>query len=573
MNRNTNSNLLKATHISTETVWPQSLPGPDEKRFFSITICEDSKLVWAIHEVDEVDHGVHTFKSQLKLNKDELKTSGKSEKLELLRTNLPKGPGNSNKYNVTDLQNFVCPVPIESTVEEDIIPAAEITLYIVGVNALEVDLLVRLFRCIPSRVFVMKSTDFFLPHERENLRLKVDRVAALRGSAHMHGFPAIIFDVGDGLTCTAANLNGRLIGESVSIGLWSRLQALIGINSDLRALTQDTVDKLFDEVMTSKKPLPLFANNNEKSAIATAMSELSNHARHLHAVWTKKVGSPELVGDGKRDPLTFCKVNYKRTGSVIGGEKRFLLTLLKENHGGLIEYPKKNNQRPNQSDEKIESISMIHIPELISRGIHSTILRFKHIIAEENESVLEEYVVAKSWRRPKPEITPLSSHTKSVKTKTSTKPSLKRKKSEKMSNGVHEETPENNLLERGKDGESLASTKKNSSKNKKNTIDKDKKIRKSEQNKRKLLKENKEISLFDNNPKRQVGKKTYKNFDGVCYAGEVVSFWVKPGELKDTTFWNVKYPSDDDDEDLTGRQLYDGLKKYAHIEKKMIDLS
>jgi len=506
-----------------------------------------------------------TIYSQLKLNKDELKRSDRSEKLELLRANLPKEGGNSNKYNVRNIQEFICPVPLESTVQEDIIPAAEITLYIVGINALEVDLLVRLFRCIPSRVFVMKSTDFFLPSERKNLRLKVDRVAALRGAAHIHGFPAIVFDVGDEISCIAANLNGRLIGESVTSGLWQRLQCLIGINSDLRTLTRDTVDKEFDVVIKNKKPLPLFANNNEKSAIATAMSEVSNHARYLHKIWMKKFGPPTPVGDGRRDPLTFCKVNYKRTGSVIGSDKRLLLTLLKENQGGLIECP-----------GKLDKISMIHFPELISRGIHNTILRMKHIMVEKDESFLEEYVVAKTWKRIKPETTPASSHTKSIGTN-------KKRLSEEMSDEGHEELQKNISSKWCKRGELLSSTEKNSSKDKKNSSKKkknslkDKKQNSDDDKKRNRKNErkcelraikSKAISILDENPERQKGKKVKKYFEDVLYSGKVVSV---NQDLK-RKLWHVEY-SDSDSEDFDKHDLHKGLKLCAKIEKKEVDLS
>jgi len=43
------SRLLKPGDSSDETVWPQSMPGPDEKKFLSITVNEDCEVVWALH--------------------------------------------------------------------------------------------------------------------------------------------------------------------------------------------------------------------------------------------------------------------------------------------------------------------------------------------------------------------------------------------------------------------------------------------------------------------------------------------------------------------------------------------
>eukprot|EP00555_Chaetoceros_dichaeta_P004189 CAMPEP_0198260540 /NCGR_PEP_ID=MMETSP1447-20131203/9499_1 /TAXON_ID=420782 /ORGANISM="Chaetoceros dichaeta, Strain CCMP1751" /LENGTH=159 /DNA_ID=CAMNT_0043948235 /DNA_START=410 /DNA_END=889 /DNA_ORIENTATION=+ len=159
-----------------------------------------------------------------------------------------------------------------------------------------------------------------------------------------------------------------------------------------------------------------------------------------------------------------------------------------------------------------------------------------------------------------------------------------------MPDEEHEETPKNNLLKRGKEGESLVSTKKNSSKNRKNISDEGKRkssntdkvtkrkkpnpeqIKRNRENERlRCVKEREKISLLDKNPELQIGKKIYKNFDGVRYSGEVVSF--KPGGKKKSLLWHVRYDSDDDSEDLSGRQFFDGLKLYARIEKKMIDLS
>jgi len=398
------SRLLKPGDSSDETVWPQSMPGPDEKKFLSITVNEDCEVVWALHELDE-EYGVHTFTSQFELDRDVLINSDRSQKLDILRAMLPK-EGKNNKYNINDLHDFICPKPLESIDEEEIVPAAEITIYILGTNRLHEKLLVKIFRCISSRVFTMKSTDFFLKFERENLRVKVDRVAALRGSAHFHGFPAIVFDAGNVITYTAAGWDGRLIGEGVSCGLWQRLQCLSGSNSDLRTLSEERVEEVIKECITCKKPLSIFANNSEKSAIATGMSEVSNQARYSHRVWLGKVGlsEPKPEGEQKRDPFNFCRENNGRTASVIGKKRMFLTRLLKEKHGGLIECPKQTNQDSDQQDEeKIDGISMVYIPHLISYGIHNTILRMKHIIAEKGESVLTDFLTSSTKKYSKKE--------------------------------------------------------------------------------------------------------------------------------------------------------------------------
>lgn len=498
--------------------------------------------------------------SHLRLEKDVIIES-ESHRKQLLRANLPTH--SKTPKSVDYLHDFIFPTQLRSIDGDDIIATAEITIYIVGTNSLHINNLCGLLICIPSRVFVMKTTDFFLRSEGEDTTVKVHRLAALRGSAHIHGFPAIVFDFSDETTIIAAGWDGRLLGENITSGLWQRLQCLSGSNSSLSTLSEDRVKEIIYEVINndskSKKPLSIFANNIEKSTIATALSEVSNHARYLHRIWLEKVGSPEPKPSKEqtRNTFNFCKENWDRRGSVIGKQRNILQRLLKDSHGGLIECPKSKNQKQSDKD-KIYDIPFSPFPDLISLGIHNTILRMRHILAEKGEEVLKDFLASTNMEYIKKD-TALSSKAKKL--------LKKRKKPENVSDGSGKKNPKEILITCDQEDETHCSEKKSSSK-------KETKKKSSKKKKKNSSKEEKKILIDDVrgdkadplllSPTRHYQKQIYKRFNDEPkpYLGEIVSHIESEGVV----LWRVKY-EDGDEEDLDEKELLEGLKLFASIKK------
>ena len=43
----------RAVSIPSNTVWPDALPKANENFYFSINVCENSRLVWGFHDVND----------------------------------------------------------------------------------------------------------------------------------------------------------------------------------------------------------------------------------------------------------------------------------------------------------------------------------------------------------------------------------------------------------------------------------------------------------------------------------------------------------------------------------------
>mmetsp|Transcript_11155 Transcript_11155/g.13212 ORF Transcript_11155/g.13212 Transcript_11155/m.13212 type:complete len:545 (+) Transcript_11155:1-1635(+) len=231
-----------------------------------------------------------------------------------------------------------CPISLESAAKEAVSRGGMITVYVVGTNTLQLELISKLFAVIPSRIYLMRSSDFFNAYERGNTSIEVDRLAALRGSAHCKGFPSLLFDAGEFLTYTAADSKARVLGGGISAGLLLRVNSMSGKSGDLDHITSKDLDKILEGAANSKKPLPIFSDNTEESVVSAALSEVSCHIRHVVKMWLEKVGLPRDNDEcASTDISTFGKVNNRRVISIIGKNAMVIEKMLQSNNGGLIE--------------------------------------------------------------------------------------------------------------------------------------------------------------------------------------------------------------------------------------------
>jgi len=286
------------------------------------------------------------------------------------------------------------PSSFESAARQAATREAKTTVYVVSSDPLQAERIFKLFAVIPSRVYLMKSADFFKPCERRyNVSIRVDRLAALRGSAHLKGFPSIVFDADNTMTYTAADSKGCLLGGGISPGLPLRLQSISGTStSEVDLITEH---KLYDKlraVAISNKPFPIFSNNSEDSVISTALSEVSQNARSIIKLWLEKVGPPEAIEEGRgKDPSTFCPVNNTRNVSVTGKNAAVLGYLLKANHGGVIESSNTNAEK-DMNAHAFEKLIPFGIQNVIA---HQVILAKEQFVnAYINKRVAKEFLVA-----------------------------------------------------------------------------------------------------------------------------------------------------------------------------------
>jgi len=394
--------MSKPIRVSTssnaiiETAWPGALPKSNELCFFSVT-CEDYNLLWCFHEIHNNMEARLVWRCP-NLEKEDLHDSDltSDDKTNFFANHLP-GPDKigDERCNPHDyIFGRRNPSSFESAARQAATREAKITVYVVSSDPLQAELLFKLFAVIPSRVYLMKSADFFKPCERRyNLSIRVDRLAALRGSAHLKGFPSIVFDADSTMTYTAADSRGRLLGGGISPGLPLRLQSISGTTSSEVDLITET--KLYDKlrhVATSNKPLPIFSNNSEDSVISTALSEVSQNARSIIKLWLEKVGPAESIDERRgKDHSTFCPVNNTRNVSVTGKNAAVLGYLLKANHGGVIESSINNVER-DMNATAFDKLIPFGIQNVIA---HQVVLAKEQFVnAHIHKRVAKEFLVA-----------------------------------------------------------------------------------------------------------------------------------------------------------------------------------
>ena len=70
----------------------------------------------------------------------------------------------------------------------------DLTVYIMGSDANEVQKLCKVISSVPSRIFLFQRNDFFREGEGMYATMGIDRLAALRGASAHCGFPALVID-------------------------------------------------------------------------------------------------------------------------------------------------------------------------------------------------------------------------------------------------------------------------------------------------------------------------------------------------------------------------------------------
>jgi len=416
---NTNTNMPKI-NLYKETVWPEALPSANERFFISVTV-EQSFLSFAQHEIEKEMNVRLIWRCPL-LIMEEIDSADLqiTDRIDFLISHLP---------SVTDKLHNGCnphdylfgpnnPATFESATKEAMKRKAHLTVYVVSEDANQTECVAKLFRCVPSRVWSLKQSDF-LPKNTTNNTMQqhnyptsnnsantigIKRLATLSGAMFLKGKPAMVFDVNDDtITYTASDSQGRLIGGGVSLGFAPRISALSNDLMQNECSRETSAMKALyakmDGVTARRKPLSLFSNNRQDSIIANALSEVSTNARHVIGLWLNKVkhttthtnnsntGGNNNAANEKKKKLKYQEpVNDDFTISIMGSHGTILHRLLQKNHGNVIE----STSSSSQSSFTPESVSLFD--RLVPFGIQATVYRHYSV----NDSCVDQ-AVAKNF--------------------------------------------------------------------------------------------------------------------------------------------------------------------------------
>lgn len=345
------------------TVWPDALPRPNEDFYFTVYACNDSQQVWGFHDANNDEEG--TIWSNPSLDEKYFHDSNitVSDRVADFSSyvSIEDQPGVCNPRDYIFGGNR--PTSMESASWEAVSRGCKITVYVVGTNTLQLQLISKLFASIPSRLFFMKSTDFFSSSEGNNQNIRIERLAALRGVAHCNGFPSILFDAGDTLTYTAADEQGHILGEGISPGLLSIVNCARKRNG-LFLLSSEELDDMLKDVDSGEQPLQIFSNSTTtESILAAALSDVSSHATNVVKMWLEKVGSKKKM----KKQSNGRKLNLNRVVYVTGKHAPYIEKLLQRNNGCLIESPH------HKGDVTINTYVSESMSQFIPHGIQNVI--------------------------------------------------------------------------------------------------------------------------------------------------------------------------------------------------------
>jgi len=546
-----------------KTHWPNSLPDPNEEYFFSVS-GDDVKLSWAFHDVKNNMDVSLLWRCPL-LNKDDVYNPEltMSDRMNFLVAHLPPVTADKGTTNEISGRNqphdyifgAKCPPTLESAAKKAVERRAHVTVYVLSTDSLQVELISKLFRCIPSRVFAMKSSDFF---KHRNQNVSIDRMAALCGSAHLQGFPSLILSANDELTYTAADAKGNLLGGGISPGLALRLKSMSENSDQKEIITEKNLYGRLETVSNKKKPLQIFSNSYEDSIITAALSEISNNARYVIQLWLEKVGSANK--HSTRPNTNSGPINDTRVVSVIGKNAAILNKLMKANHGGMIESSNASSVKDvnTQIYDKLIPFGIQHVinRESTARNVYlDTRVAKKILVPGEGVVILRGTVGAPKHLR--------SGHPFSV----------------AFDDGTSMDYPLSMIIEMTKlfkvEGKISKETNQMASPSKRNLtkiapLSQRKSARSpsiSQKKKRFLKDEIEEVEMKKHkndtkDPRSYIHMKVGKYFDADLFFGTVTNYTKAQNGL-----WHVKY-EDGDEEDYDKKELEEGLRLHAGARKK-----
>lgn len=339
------------TQVAQPTTWPQSLPTPNEPYFLSVSCNSSSNhiLHWAFHggQEEPSQYSPALFWITPTISGKELEEIEKDSDAGAvyLSSHLPELVhayifGETNAATSKNAQT--------TSMSRDT-DAQKLRIYIVSSNVPQIELLSNVLHCIPSKLHILQPDDFFSDLQKQMLptdMMTIDRLATLRGAAHLYGFPAFVMDAEKIVTYMAADGNGHIMGGSISPGIFMRLNALQDYyekgswNDNDGSVPKISVEEFHDVINTAiqeRQPLPTFARTTKHAMICSVLNELSSTTRTMVKQWKYKVDR-SLVSPKKTNTNDVLDIfNSDRTVIMTGNSAEVMTHLLKPNCGNIIE--------------------------------------------------------------------------------------------------------------------------------------------------------------------------------------------------------------------------------------------
>lgn len=219
-----------------------------------------------------------------------------------------------------------------------------INVYVISTNVEHERGLQYLFSKVPSRLFKLRSSDFWKVGLYPTIG--VDRVAALRGARACFGLPALVIDGGTAMTFTASDADGELMGGNISVGLAWRIKAL---HRSMPKFGGAPLMQLEDvqAIINEDEPLECFSTDSKKSVLNCALMDIGYKCHHVVKTWLDEVGPATDPSDDcdmeekeEKDERNIhsakkTETNHHRAVTITGGDMDIIARLLEKVNGQL----------------------------------------------------------------------------------------------------------------------------------------------------------------------------------------------------------------------------------------------
>lgn len=279
-------------HTIKETSWPDSKLNHNENKYMSVSIGNTS-VHWALHYVRESSIEPHLFwRTPLIIEEDVEEQDNDAICLSLAR------------YLPEEARQFLFAGEKEMgsvalALSEREKRGYDVSIYIVSTNTVQNAYFARLFQGVPSRLFLMKKSDFFFQNDDEGEEVyggsDIDRLAVLRGAIVKYGTPTLVIDAGSVLSYIAADVHGTVVGGGITPGLQMRLDYFSETMKDIPPLdiakvTRDVLDQ--SKSTNDKKKntkVEIFSTNMKSQVINGMKNEVVSGIQSVIQAWLHTV--------------------------------------------------------------------------------------------------------------------------------------------------------------------------------------------------------------------------------------------------------------------------------------------
>jgi pantothenate kinase type III len=152
-----------------------------------------------------------------------------------------------------------------------------ITVYIISTNMEQAQRVAWCFGEIPCRIYMMQPDDFYTEEQGRYPNMGVDRLAGLKATEQITGYPCLVIDGGTCLTYASCDDKGHIKGGGISLGLLARFAAISGQTEQSPGMEDVSSAELMLErahaMVEAGHPLEFFCRNTQDAVISTALRE------------------------------------------------------------------------------------------------------------------------------------------------------------------------------------------------------------------------------------------------------------------------------------------------------------